>query len=66
MKPNQAIIEEALQEAAENKTSEKARAEAARQTKKACKRKAEEALAGRPKSCSKRLQHQVRNVSGRD
>ncbi len=65
-KPNQATLENALQEAAKKEASRKARTEAARQAKEACKCKAEEALAGKPKRRSERLQHRVEIASGGD
>ncbi len=65
-KPNQAILEKALQEAAEKKANRKASAEAARQAMEARKCMAEEASEGGPKRRSKQLQHKVGNASGGD
>ncbi len=65
-KLNQATLEKALQEAADKEASRKARAKTARQVKEAHKRKAEEALAGRPKRRSEHLQQRVGNASGGD
>jgi hypothetical protein len=62
-KPNQVTQERALKEAAEKEARKKARAEAARQAQESQKSKAEEALAGRPKRRSKRLQSRIRNKS---
>ncbi len=62
-KPSQATLERALWEATEKEARKKARAEAARQVQKARKRKAEEALAGRPKRHSKRLQGRIGSES---
>jgi hypothetical protein len=62
-KPSQATLERAMKEAAEKEARKKARAEAARQAHKARKRKAEEALAGRPKRRSKRVQSRIRSES---
>ncbi len=58
-KPSQATLERALKKAAEKEARKKARAEAARQAQEARKRKAKEALAGRPKRCSERLQSKI-------
>ncbi len=62
-KPSQVTTERALQEAAEKEAMKKVRAEAACQAHEACKRKAEEALAGRPKRRSKRLQSRTGSKS---
>ncbi len=63
-KPHQGTLKKALQEVALKEACKKARAEAAQQAKEARKQKSEEALAGRPKRCSERLQHRVGYASG--
>ncbi len=62
-KPSQATLERALQEASKKEAKKKAMTEAVRQAQEACKRKAEEALAGRPKRRSKRLQSRTGSKS---
>jgi hypothetical protein len=62
-KLSQAALERALKEAAKKEARKKARAEAARQVQEARKRKAEEALAGRPKRRSERLHSRIGSES---
>jgi septal ring factor EnvC (AmiA/AmiB activator) len=62
-KPSQATLEGGLHEAAKKEARKKARAEAARQAQEARKRKAEEALAGRPQRYSERLWSRIRSES---
>jgi hypothetical protein len=58
-KPNQATLGGALRKAAAKETRRKAKAVTVHQGQEAYKRKAKEALAGRPKNYSKMLQDRV-------